>query len=197
VEEEGCKIKGEGGEGWQWGTLCSVFLGLAVGEGDVCCLPWKEDGGAGTMGERGGGTEDETHCGGGWLQNQGRSGMVMAMGNLMLSVVRSSGEGRGYVCRELPQKGDGGAGTMGKGGGGTEDETQGGEGGTQNQGRGRGGIGVAMGNLMLSIVGSGGGGSRSVGPKLPWKEDGGARRMGKGGGGTNNETQCGGGGMQN
>ncbi len=35
VEEEGCKIKGEGGVGRQWGTLCSAMLGLAVGEGDM------------------------------------------------------------------------------------------------------------------------------------------------------------------
>jgi hypothetical protein len=40
--------------------------------------------------------------------------------------------GEGDVCRKLPQKEDGGAGTMGKGGGGTDDETQGGGGGTQN-----------------------------------------------------------------
>ncbi len=35
VDEEGCKIEGEGGYGWQWGTLCSALLGLAVGEGDM------------------------------------------------------------------------------------------------------------------------------------------------------------------
>ncbi len=35
VEEEGCKIEGEGGAGWQCGTLCSVLLGVVVGEGDM------------------------------------------------------------------------------------------------------------------------------------------------------------------
>jgi hypothetical protein len=35
VEEEGCKIKGEGGAGWQWGTSCSASLGVAVGKG-IC-----------------------------------------------------------------------------------------------------------------------------------------------------------------
>jgi hypothetical protein len=35
VEEEGRKIKGEGGAGWQWETSCSVLLGVAVGEGDM------------------------------------------------------------------------------------------------------------------------------------------------------------------
>ncbi len=81
----------------------------------------------------------------------------MAMGNIMLSVVGSGGGGRGYVRRELPRKEDEGAGTMGEGRGGTDDETQGGEGGTHNQGRGGGRM--AMGNLGLSVVGSGSGGS--------------------------------------
>ncbi len=35
--------------------------------------------------------------------------MGMAMGNLVLSVVVSGSEGRGYICRELPQKENGGA----------------------------------------------------------------------------------------
>jgi hypothetical protein len=39
VEEEGRKIKGEGGAGWQWGTSCSASLGVAVGERDVVCKP--------------------------------------------------------------------------------------------------------------------------------------------------------------
>jgi hypothetical protein len=34
--------------------------------------------------------------------------MVMAMGNLVLSIVKSGGGGRGYVCPKLPQKEDGG-----------------------------------------------------------------------------------------
>jgi hypothetical protein len=82
----------------------------------------------------------------------------MAMGNLLLSVVGSGGGGRGYVCRKLPRKEDETAGTMGKGGGGTDDEMQGGGGATQNQGTGRGRM--AMGNLVLSVIGSGGGGSK-------------------------------------
>jgi hypothetical protein len=32
VEEEGHKIKGEGGAGWRWGILCLVLSGVAVGE---------------------------------------------------------------------------------------------------------------------------------------------------------------------
>ncbi len=32
VEEEGQNIKGEGRAGWQWGTLFSALLGVAVGE---------------------------------------------------------------------------------------------------------------------------------------------------------------------
>ncbi len=35
VEEEGRKIEREGGVGWRWGTLCSVSLGVGVGEGDM------------------------------------------------------------------------------------------------------------------------------------------------------------------
>ncbi len=35
VEEEGHEIKEEGGAGWQWGTSCSVLLGVAVGERDM------------------------------------------------------------------------------------------------------------------------------------------------------------------
>jgi hypothetical protein len=35
VEEEGCKIEGEGGVGRRWGTLCSASSGVAVGEGDM------------------------------------------------------------------------------------------------------------------------------------------------------------------
>ncbi len=69
VEEEGSKIEGEGGAGWQWGTSCSLLPELAVGEADVCCLPWKENGGAGTMSKIGGGTDDETQGGGEGLQN--------------------------------------------------------------------------------------------------------------------------------
>jgi hypothetical protein len=107
----------------------------------------------GTMGEGGGGMDNEAQGRGGWSQNRGRGRMAMAMGNLLLSIVGSGGEGRGYVCRELPQKEDGGVGMMGKGGGGTDNETQGGGGGLQNRGRGRGGM--VMGNLVLSIVGSG------------------------------------------
>ncbi len=42
------------------GNLVLSESGLSVGEGDACCLPWEEDGGVGTMGEGGGGTEDET-----------------------------------------------------------------------------------------------------------------------------------------
>ncbi len=74
----------------------------------------------------------------------------------MLSIIGSDSGGMGYVCHKLPQKENGGAGMMGKGGGGTDDETQGGGGGTQICGCGRGGM--AMGNLVLSVVGSGGGG---------------------------------------
>jgi hypothetical protein len=50
---------------------------------------------------------------------------------------------------------------------------------------------------VLSIVGSGGGGRGYVRCKLPRKEDGGAGRMGNGGGGTGNETQGGREGTQN
>ncbi len=69
VEEEGCKIEGERGARWQWGTLCSVSLGLVAGEGRVCHLPQKEDGGAGMMGKGGGGMDNEMQGGGGGLQN--------------------------------------------------------------------------------------------------------------------------------
>jgi hypothetical protein len=51
--------------------------------------------------------------------------MAMMMVNLVLSVVEIGDGGRGYVCCKLPQKEDGGAGTMGKGGGGMDNETQG------------------------------------------------------------------------
>ncbi len=52
VEEEGRKIKGEGGAGWQWRTSCSALLGVAVGEGDVVHEPpLKEDGGEGNDGQ--------------------------------------------------------------------------------------------------------------------------------------------------
>jgi hypothetical protein len=44
----------------------------------------------------------------------------MAMGNLVLSVVGIGGEERGYAYCQLPWKGDGGAGMMGKGGGGAD-----------------------------------------------------------------------------
>jgi hypothetical protein len=54
------------------------------------------------------------------------------------------------ICK-LPRKEDGGVGTMGKGGGGMDNETRGGGGGTQNGGRGRGRM--AMGNLVLRLVG--------------------------------------------
>ncbi len=40
--------------------------------------------------------------GGGGLQNRGKDGMAIAMGNLVLSIVGSGGGGRGYVCRKLP-----------------------------------------------------------------------------------------------
>jgi hypothetical protein len=120
--------------------------------------------------------------------------MAMAMGNLVLSIIGSGSGGRGYVCRKLSQKEDGGAGRMDKGGGGMDNETQGGRGGMQNQGRGRGGM--AMGNLVLSFVGSGSEGRGFVCCKLQWKEDGGAGTMGKGGGGTDDEKQGGGGGTQ-
>jgi hypothetical protein len=60
VEEEGHNIEGEGGAGWRWGTSRSVSSALAMGEGDFCRLPRKEDGGAGTKGKGGGGTDDET-----------------------------------------------------------------------------------------------------------------------------------------
>jgi hypothetical protein len=33
VEKEGREIEGVGGVGWQWGTLCSALLGVAVGDG--------------------------------------------------------------------------------------------------------------------------------------------------------------------
>jgi hypothetical protein len=99
------------------------------------------------------------------MQNRGRGGMAIAMGNLVLSIVGTGSGGRGYVCREFPWKEDGGAGMMGKGGGGTDDETQGGGGGSQNQGRG--GMAMAMGNLVLSIVRSGGGRRGYVCCKLP------------------------------
>ncbi len=87
---------------------------------------------------------------------KGEGGMAMAMGNLVLSVIRIGGGGRGYVhC--LPQKEDGGAKTMGKGGGGMDVETQSGGGGLQHQGRG--GMAMVMGNLVLSgsgvVVGEG------------------------------------------
>jgi hypothetical protein len=32
---EGGGTQGEGGVGWQWGTLCSALSGVAVGEGDM------------------------------------------------------------------------------------------------------------------------------------------------------------------
>ncbi len=32
---EGGGTQGEGGVGWQWGTLCSVLSGVLVGEGDM------------------------------------------------------------------------------------------------------------------------------------------------------------------
>jgi hypothetical protein len=35
VEEEGCKIEGEGGAGWQLGTSCSASKGVALGKG-IC-----------------------------------------------------------------------------------------------------------------------------------------------------------------
>jgi hypothetical protein len=35
VEEEGRKIEGGVGWQWQWGTLCSALLGVAVGEEDM------------------------------------------------------------------------------------------------------------------------------------------------------------------
>jgi hypothetical protein len=54
-----------------------------------------------------------------------------------------------------------------------------------------------MGNLMLSIVGIGGGGRGYVCCKFPRKEYRGVGTMGKGGGGRVDETQGGGGGMQN
>jgi hypothetical protein len=94
--------------------------------------------------------------------------MAMVMGNLVLSVVGSGGEGRGYVCRKLPRKEDGGAGRMGKEGGGKDDGRQGGGGGMQNQGRGR--CGMAMGNLVLSNVGIGSGRRGYVCCKLPQKK---------------------------
>ncbi len=53
---------------------------------------------------------------------------------------------------------------------------------------------MAMGNLMLSIVGSGGGGRGYVRRDLNQKEDGRVVTMSKGGGRTDNETQGGGGG---
>ncbi len=37
VEKVGCKIEGEGGAGWQWVTLCSASLEVAVGKG-ICSL---------------------------------------------------------------------------------------------------------------------------------------------------------------
>ncbi len=75
---------------------------------------------------------------------------------------------------------------MGKGGGGTDNGRQGGGEGTQNQGRGR--CGTAMRNLVLSVVGIGGGVRGYVYCKLPQKEDGGVGMMGKGGGGADDET---------
>ncbi len=105
--------------------------------------------------------ENEMQGGGGGTQNQGRGRGRMAIGNLILSVVGSGGGGRRYVHCELPQKEDGEAGTMGKGGGVMDDEMQGGGGGMQNQRRGTGGM--AMGNLVLSVIGIGsGGGNRFV-----------------------------------
>jgi hypothetical protein len=35
VEEEGCKIKGQAGWQWQWGTSCSASLGVVVREEDM------------------------------------------------------------------------------------------------------------------------------------------------------------------
>ncbi len=102
--------------------------------------------------------------------------MAMGAGNLVLSIVRSGSGERGYVCLELPRKEDEGAETMGEGGGLTDNEMQGGGGGMQNQREGRGGR--AMGNLVLSSVGSGGEGRGYVHRKLPWKEDEGAGTMG-------------------
>jgi hypothetical protein len=82
----------------------------------------------------------------------------MVMGDLLLRIVGSGSEGRGYVCCKLPRKEDEGVGTMGEGRGGTDDETQGRGGGMQNRGSERGRI--VMGNLALSGGGSGGGRSK-------------------------------------
>jgi hypothetical protein len=70
--------------------------------------------------------ENKTQGGGGGTQHRGRGRDGMAMGNLVLSIVGSGSGGRGYVCHELPQKEDGEAGMMGKGGGVADNETQGG-----------------------------------------------------------------------
>ncbi len=56
---------------------------------------------------------------------------------------------------------------------------------------------IAMENLVLSIIRSGSGGRGCVHRKLLRKEDGGAGTMGKGGVGTDDEMQGGGGETQN
>ncbi len=73
------------------GNLVFSIVGSGgEGRGCVCReLPLKEDERAGTMGKGGGGTDDEMQGGGGGTQNQGRGRGRMAMGNLVLSVVRS------------------------------------------------------------------------------------------------------------
>jgi hypothetical protein len=60
--------------------------------------------------------------------------------------------GYGDVCHGVLREEDGGARTMGKGGGET-DETRGGGRGTQNRGRGGRRGGMAMGSLVLGVIG--------------------------------------------